>query len=171
MKYGFKFKLNDFTFKNKELLELYLNTIFICLFGEASNFSNDVVESKITNWFYISYGIVKDDYYHLVFDAETEFADLFIEKINKVINNIDISEDDYNRCKKIWYYGCINSMDNPGYLCDLVLSDVIKFGDISDQKKVIDSLKYEDIKNIIKELDFSNKSFVLMLPKEEERAD
>ena len=164
-RYGFKFDLNDFTYSNKTVLRYYLNLVFMALFGEGSTFDEIVPEKRLASSFYVDH-FRKDNIYTLDFDGESEYADLFKDEVDKTLKNIDISMEDFERVKKIWYSVIIKGLDNIEVVANSIVSDIMINGKYQDEKKIIDSLKYDELKSIIKELNFNNKTFMLVLPKE-----
>lgn len=164
-RYGFKFDLNDFTYSDKNVLRYYLNLIFLVLFGEGSKFDEMIPEKKLASSFYVDH-FRKDNIYTLDIDGESDYADLFKEEVDKTLENIDITMEDFERIKKIWYSIIIKGLDNIEVVANSIVSDILLNGKYQDEKKIIDSLKYNDLKNIIKEINFNNKTFILVLPKE-----
>lgn len=164
IKYGFKFDLQDFKFHDWQLLELYLNALFSHLFNSSSLFDEQVREKKYANWFTVYYGMSIDGIYNLCFTADSDYADLFIEEINKVLKSIQIAEEDLERIKKIWYSSIIRSIDNPDYLADIIIDDIYDKVTNLDQKEMIDKINIDTLHELIKKLDFNNKTLVLMLP-------
>ncbi len=164
-RYGFKFDLNDFSFECKNTLRYYLNLIFMALFGEGSKFDEIVPERKLASNFYIDH-FRKDNIYTLDIEGESDYADLFKEEVDNTLNNISISKEDFERIKKVWYSIIIKGLDNIEVLANSVVSDILLNDKYTDEKKIIDSLKYSELEEIIKELNFNNKTFILVLPKE-----
>ena len=166
VRYAFKFDLNDFKYQDKNKLRYYLNLIFAFLFEDGSIFDEEIVEKKIATYYYLDH-FRKDNIYTLDIEGESLYADLFKEEVDKTLENISINEADFERIKKIWYSIIIRSLDNPIVLADSIVTEILLNDKYVDEKDIIDSLKYSDLRNIIKELNFKNKTFMLILPKEE----
>ena len=164
LSYSYKFDLNVLG-KNNILTKLYLNLLFTHLFGETSKFSEYVTENKIAVDFYVDHTSF-DNIYALTIEAESEYADLFKDEVDKTINNIIISEEDFIRIKKIWLSIIIRSLDSKEALAHSIVEDIIKDGKLTDQEKLISKINYNDLLKLISKLDLSNSSFVLMVPKE-----
>ncbi len=165
VRYAFKFDLNDFKYQNKIYLRYYLNLIFSSCFGEGSIFDETVTLNHLSTYYYID-NFRKDNIYTFDIEAESEYADLFKEEIDKTINNIFISKEDFERVKKMWYSLIIKSLDSPEAIADSVINDILLNNSYIDQKEIIDNLKYEDINDIVKKMNFNYKTFMLVLPKE-----
>ena len=68
--------------------------------------------------------------------------------------------------KKIWISIVVRSLDNKESLAYSIIEDVIKDNIVCDQLELINGLEYHKLLELINKLDLSNKSFVLMVPKE-----
>lgn len=166
LSYSYKFDLNSLG-DDLSLTKLYLNLLFTHLFGEASTFGENVLQKKIAIDFFVDH-LSFDNIYALTIEAESEYADLFKEEVDKTINNITISEEDFIRIKKIWLSIIIRSLDSKEALAHSIVEDIIKEGKIIDQEKLINEVNYDDLLKIIGKLNLNNKSFVLMIPKEKD---
>ena len=164
LSYSYKFNLDDLPF-DYLLNRLYLNLLFTHLFGDTSVFHENVINKKIVVDFYMDH-LSFDNIYALNLEAESEFADLFKDEVDNVVGNITITKEDFIRIKKVWISIIIRTLDNKENLAYSVVDDIIKDSKIYDQHELIDSLNYEDLQKLIKKIDWNNKSFVLMVPKE-----
>lgn len=164
LSYSFKFDLDEFKLDYK-ILRLYLNCIFSYLFGDSSDFNELVSQKKLCSYFYIDH-ISFDNSYSLCIDAESEYADLFKEEVDKAIKNINIEEKDFERIRKVWISVLIRSLDNVEAIASSIVEDIIKGDDITDQYELINKMIYEELLEVIDKIDFTNKSFILMVPKE-----
>ena len=88
------------------------------------------------------------------------------EAVDKAIMNINITEEDFIRIKKMWISIIIRSLDNKENIAYSLIDDLIKDGKVYDQHELIEKLNYQELLKIIKKLDFNNSTFVLMVPKE-----
>lgn len=163
--YSYKFDLDKLT-SDRLLSRLYLSLVFTHLFGETSKFNEKVLENELAINFYIDH-LSFDNIYSFSIEAESEYADLFKDEVDKTLEDIVISQEDFERIKKIWISVVIRSLDNKEHLAYSIVDDIIKDGNIYDQLELINSLKYTDLLKIIDKLDLSNKSFILMIPKDE----
>ncbi len=162
--YGFKFDLNNFSI-SKDKIIIYLNTLFSIIFGETSDFSDYIKEKNLVTYLGIDHDYT-DNIYSLFIEAESKYADLLKDEIDKLFKNIKIDEDDFNRMKKIWISYLIRGIDKPERVCNTIIDLYIDYNEYRDKMEIINNLQYQELFKIISELDFSNKSFVLMLPKE-----
>ena len=162
--YSYKFDLNDFSF-SPLMTRLYLSLLFTHLFGEASLFNEKIINEKIALDFYMDH-LSFDNIYALTLEAESEYADLFKDEVDKTIQNIKITLEEFIRIKKIWISVVIRSLDNKENLAYSITDDIIKDNRVHDQHELIEKMNYEELLQIIEEIDWNNKAFVLMMPKE-----
>ena len=162
--YVYKFDLNDYG-DNYLLTRMYLNLLFTHLFGDTSKFNDIVLEKSLVTDYYMDH-LSFNNIYSMSVEAESEYADLLKDEVDKTMKNIMISEEDFERIKKIWISIVIRSLDNKESLASSIIDDLIKDGEVSDQLELINELNYQELLNIISKLDLSNKSFILMVPKE-----
>lgn len=162
--YSYKFDLNVFKMDYIKS-RLYLSLLFSFLFGETSKFNEKVLNQELAIDFYMDH-LSFDNIYSFSIEAESEYADLFKEEVDNTLNNICIIEEDFERIKKIWISVVIRSLDNKENLAYSIVDDIIKDGMVFDQLELINQLKYPELLKLINRLDFNNKSFVLMVPKE-----
>ena len=163
LSYSFKFNIDKLGMDNLKS-RLYLSLLLTHLFGETSEFNEKVIENELAISFYIDH-LSFDNIYVFTVEAESEFADLFKDEVDKTLNNIVITKEDFERIKKTWVSIVIRSLDNKENLASSVVDDIIKDNKVYDQLDLINMLEYEELLNLIKKLDLTNKSFVLMVPK------
>lgn len=164
LSYSYKFDIDKL---GKDRLEtrLYLSLLFSHMFGETSDFSAKVLERDLVVNFYLNH-LSFDNVYSFSLEAESEYADLFKDEVDNTIRKIEISEEDFERIKKIWISIVVRSLDNKESLAYSIIEDVIKDNIVCDQLELINGLEYHKLLELINKLDLSNKSFVLMVPKE-----
>ena len=164
--YSYKFDLDTLS-SNKRLTKLYLNLLFTYLFGDTSKFYGKIIENKIAIDYFVDH-LTFDNIYTFTIEAESDYADLFKEEVDKTINNIDIKEEDFERIKKVWLSVIIRCLDSKETLAYSLVEDLLKEGEVFDQEELINMISYQELLNIISKLDLSNKSFVLLIPKEKD---
>ena len=164
LSYSLKFDIDELPY-DRILSRLYLNLLFTYLFGDTSDFNAKIIDKRIAVDFYVDH-LCHDNIYALSLEAESEFADLFKDEVDETIKNINITEEDFIRIKKVWISVIIRSLDNKENIAYSIVDDVIRDGEIYDQHELINKLNYQDLLELIKKIDWSNSSFVLMIPKE-----
>ena len=166
LKYAFKIDTNNFTIKDKRLLNIYLNCIFSVLFGTVSDFYEKTYLDELTTGYYYEHSYY-DNFYILSIEAESDKADLFKDAIDDCLKDIVITEEDIERQKKMWIASEIRLGDHVDVLVDSLQEENTFYGKPNFERvDLIKSMNKKDLDKVIKELDLSNSSFVLMLPKE-----
>ena len=164
-KLSYAYKLDiDLLGNDRILTRQYLSLIFSHLFGETSKFNEKVLEENLATGFFLDH-IFFDNIYVFSLEAESLYADLFKDEVDKTLKNINITKEDFERVKKIWISIIIRGLDNKENLAYGVVDDLVRDEKIFDQIELINKLNYDELLIIISKLDFSNKSFVLMVPK------
>ena len=165
MKYLFKLDLKDFPYP-AYLTRSYLNLLFSYLFGPGSAFETLVDEKRLATTSDFEYSTYRNIYL-LGIDAETEFADILKEEVDKVLEKITLSKEDFIRMKKIWFSVCVRGMDNLVTVNNNIVDKILKGEDNFDKYALLEEMQYEDLVTIIKQLDFRHRSFILMIPKKD----
>lgn len=165
MKYLFKIDLNDFNYP-RYLTRSYLNLLFSYLFGPGSSFETLVDERHLASSSDFEYSSYRN-IYMLGIDAETEYADILKEETDKVLDKIKMREEDFLRMKKIWFSIYVRGMDNISSINSNIIDKILKDEDTFDRYELLEKMNYADLEKIIAKLDFSNKTFVLMIPKKD----
>ena len=76
-----------------------------------------------------------------------------------------MSERDLNLHKKMWISSEVRLTDYIDLLVDSVIEDIITYNHLYlNRSSIIKKLNYSELKQVIKELDLSNNTFVLLLP-------
>ena len=166
LRYSFKIK-NDILDKQDTLkTNMYLNCIFSCLFGSTSDFYERIYQEDLTTGYYYdhnNYG----NYYILNIEAESDKADLFKEMVDNTLENIFVSYDELERYKKMLIATEIRISERIDVMVNGIIDDLVVYGKPHYNRiEVIKSLNCEELNNVIKKLDISNNTFILMIPKD-----
>ena len=162
---GLKINYSKYKFDEK-ILDLYLNMISSIKFGSSSLFREVIRDNNICNNIYYEWETTSK---HKVFYIMGNCIDpdKFIDEVKKVFNNSTISEADFKRIKKVWIANIVRNYDDVEGCLDGLYDDIIKYGDIIDNKiQLIKKLKYKDLISIYNRIDFNNISIVKMMGKE-----
>lgn len=166
---GYKIKNN--TQLNINDFKIYLNILFDIKFGSTSKFSEKLKEEKIiTSDMDIS--IVNTDNHVLVtLISESDKVDEVIKRIDEEIKKLKIMEDDFNRKNKIRKSASIFKSDSIYAINNKIVSNIINYNEIIyDEYEKIEKFTYEELNNIINNLDLSNKT-VYIIDKLENKFD
>lgn len=147
--------INDF--------KTYLSILFDIKFGSTSEFSEKLKEEKlITGDMDVS--IVNTDKHVLVtLINESDNTDELIKRIDEEIKDLNVSENDFNRKNKIRKSASIFKSDSIYALNNKIMSNIINYDKIIyNEYDKIDEFTYKKFKEIIKNLDLSNKTIYII---------
>ena len=143
-------------------LNLYFNMLTSIVFGASSLFKERVKDKRIMNDFYIWPEDV-DGLKVLYLLASSLKPDELIEEIIHEFENIKIDEESFNRIKKVWIAREIKGIDNIEESVDTLYYEIVKYNKIIPNKiDIIKNMKFKVLKDLIKNIDFSNYSIVKM---------
>ena len=159
--YNIKISLKDID--NIRKYNLYLFTIFSILFDDSSLFDEEAKKDNIiTNSIYIN--ILNCDSHLLIsLINETDSYDNLIKKIEDTLMNINISEEDLERKKRVLISNELFSFENIEIINEMIVDSVIFENTVErDMVGLIKSLNKKEMDDIINSLDLSNKSIVIL---------
>ena len=115
--------------------------------------------------FYIEREII-GDYLIISFKADSSNPEKLVEAIKKELENIDVSEEDINRLKKVWISSEVIMIDNINMTLENIIDDVIQYGKIIANKiDIYRSLNKKEYDKTLSKVDFSNSSILIISPK------
>ncbi len=154
-------KMDDLT------LDLYLNMITTIIFGNSSEFRERAHNEKLINNFYMEWETY-DKYRIFYIMASTNDKEKLLEEIKYELNDLVISEEAFNRLKKVWIANEVKMIDNIDATVGNLFDDLIKYRKVIPNKvELIKKLSITEINKLVKKIDFSNMSVVYMEPVEE----
>ncbi|MBQ8473017.1 MAG: insulinase family protein [Bacilli bacterium] len=168
-KVRYSMKINTNNFKNFSSIEInmYMGVVISSLFGSTSDFKEKVLNEALTTGFYVEKNNY-DNFLTLDITAESDKADMFIDEVKDNLKNIKIKKDELERIKKVWIASEIRMIDNVEATVDNIYSDLILYDKVYDNRiDIIKELNIKKLNKFLKELDLSNQSLVMVLPKEE----
>ena len=159
---GYKISLgnNDLNIND---FKTYLSILFDIKFGSTSEFNEELKEEKlITGDMDIS--IVNTDKHVLVtLINESDNVDEVINRIEQNLKDLNIDEEDFNRKKKIRKSASILKSDSIYAINNKIMSNIINYNEIIyNEYKKIDEFTYTKLKEIIKNIDLSNKTIYII---------
>ena len=148
---------------DKNVLLRYLNIYMNIKFGDVSLLQEDLINKDIINTDIGIDKIYTDKHLLYMIFADTDKIDEFIEEVTKSLKDININEEDFIRKKKIFLASNISISDNIYSLNEKVINEYLLNKEvITDCYKIYDKLNYQELINIIKSLDFSNISKLII---------
>ena len=145
---------------------LYLFIIFSCLFDDTSLFDEEAKkENIITN--NISINSLNCDTHMLVsLINETPSYEKLIEKIETTLKNINITEEDLERKKRVLISNELFSFENIEVINDMIVDNIIFNNKVEkDMIPLLKSLNKKELDKITKEINLKNKSIVILKDK------
>ena len=169
-KMAYSIKINTSKFNiDKRKLSIYMFIIFNLLFGDTSDFDEEMKNKGIiTNSLY--YNLLNIDTHFVVTLSNSlyNYADL-IKEIDKKFKNIKFSDSEFSRKKKVLISNEVFSYENIEMVNEMIIDNIIFDGNICDNIiDIINSLTIEELNEIVSKIDFNNKSIVV-LKKEENK--
>lgn len=160
--YTIKIPLKNIKLTRREL-HLYIYILFTTLFDETSSFDEENKKNGIIN--NTTYVSLLNTNTHLLISLinETEKYEEFLDNLKKRLDNLEISEKDFNRKKKVLISNEIFAYDNVENINDIIMDSIIYNKSIEDDPiGLIDSLSIKGLLDLIKRLDISNASTVIV---------
>lgn len=165
-KAGFTIKLSLKELEEDNIYEynIYLGMILNILFGTSSSFREDMMKKNLLNSLILERMIV-DDYLIITFWIESNDPKQLIDNIKKQFDTYKISEEEVERCKKVWISSEVIMTDNVEITVDNLINDIVEYGDIiPDKVPIIRGMTLDKLNKIKKEINFNNSSTVILLP-------
>lgn len=159
---GYKISLgnNDLNIND---FKTYLSILFDIKFGSTSEFNEVLKEEKIITGD-MDISIVNTDKHVLItLINESDNVDEVINRIEQNLKDLKIDEDDFNRKKKIRKSASILKSDSIYAINNKIMSNIINYNEIIyNEYKKIDEFTYTKLKEIIKNIDLSNKTIYII---------
>ena len=137
--------------------------IFNIIFSDTSIFDSRLKKKGIiANT--LGYNLLNCDTHFIIsLIGESEKYEELIKEIDKEINNIHITEEDLKRKKKVLISNEIFSYENIEMVNEMIVDNIIFDNHIEDNIiGVINSISLEEVNKVIKNIDFSNKSVIVI---------
>lgn len=157
-----KMPIKDIKLSRREL-SLYLYILFTSMFDETSSFDEELKKDKIiSNTTYVS---TLNTNTHMLISIinETNKDKEFIKRVEDKLKDISISEEDFNRKKKVLISNEIFAYEYAEQINDIILDDLIYTGKVEDNPiGVIENLNIEVLNDLIKKIDTKNISKIVL---------
>ena len=162
MAYNIKINVDKFDM-DKRKLSIYMFIIFNLLFGDTSDFDEDM-KSKgiITNTLY--YNLLNiDTHFIITLTNSSDKYDELIDAIENRLTDISFKENELDRKKKVLISNEIFSYENIEMINEMIIDNIIFDGKIeTDIIGIIESLNIDELNDVVKGIDFSKKSIVIL---------
>lgn len=158
---SYKINISDLNLKLIDIMiyaSMYLNTRF----GQSSKPNEKLKDNGIISEnLGFDYDVI-DNHLVLTIYGETTNTNELIEYIEREILNKEIDENSFYRYKKVSKSNLIYSSENIYSINDSITASIVKYGCYEDRYKIIDNLNLNDYGIFIKELNFDNKSSLII---------
>ena len=142
--------------------DLYLTMITTLMFGSSSIFRERVRNKKILNNFYTEWESI-NKYHTFYVMASSDNPKELLDEIENEINNVSFDEESFNRMKKVWIANEVKMIDDIDSTVHNLFDDLLKYNEVITNKiDVIRNLDYNTMIDVFNDLDFNNKSVVIM---------
>ena len=160
VKYALKINKNRFSIKNDILLRYYLSLILSNNFSATSKLFEKYKNENII--ISMSSGVnIIDDYVVITINALCNDGDLFINNIKKDIRNINLTENEFERKKKLFLKSYILDFDNIEDVEYNIVDFILEEGKINyNEYSEIINMDYKIAKSIIDSIDYENVSIL-----------
>lgn len=160
--YNIKINISKFNMDTRKL-SIYMFIIFNLLFGDTSDF-DEKMKSKgiITNTLY--YNLLNIDTHFIITlsNSSDKYEELIKEIDNKLLD-ISFIENELERKKKVLISNEIFSYENIEMVNEMITDNIIFDGKIeTDIIGIINSLNIDELNDVVKKIDFSKKSIVVL---------
>ena len=162
MAYNIKINTNKFDM-DKRKLSIYMFIIFNLLFGDTSDFDEEMKSSGIiTNTLY--YNLLNiDSHFIITLNNSLDKYEELIKEIDKKLKNVCFSEAELERKKKVLISNEVFSYENIEMVNDMIVDNIIFDGRIeTDIIDIINSLNIDELNDVVSKIDFENKSIVIL---------
>ena len=149
---------------DKATLLIYLNMLCRCNFGNISLFREELLSKNLVNSIRAGADLFNDAI-TLEVNVDCREPNDVIDLIKNKINNLEISEDDLIRRKRCNIASMIKDYDDIEYVNTDMAYQMVTYGHIIDDMfDRYNSINMKDMKDIMKKMDLSNNSTVLLVP-------
>ena len=158
--YSLKIKKSNIKISNKILKRYYLNFIFSSLFSNTSDIYEKYKDNSLM--YSMSYDITDAGKYYLMnLKIVTDKPDQVIKNLKKDLKNPFVDEKTFTRKKKMFLNNLILSFENIEDVEDMITNHIIRVNHlINNSYNLLKNMKYQEMKNVLKSIDFNNYSIL-----------
>lgn len=160
--YTLKIPLKNIKMSRRKL-HLYSYILFTSLFDETSMFDEEIKkEGIINNTTYVS---LLNTNTHLLISMinETNKYNELLDKIKDRLKVLEVSKEDFNRKKKVLISNEIFAYENIENINDIITDNIIYDNKLEDNPlEIIENLNYDEFNDLVKKLDITNRTTVIL---------
>ena len=162
---GYKLNISKFNNIPKHIIIQYIGMYLDLKFGPISEFSENLKKDEIINSD-ISFDLIYiDNYLEILFISDTNRPEELKERLIEYMKQFNIKSTDFERSKKGFLSSYIYMSDNIYKLNDKIINNIILENKILiDIYKDFERLNYVEFENLINEINFENKTSLIINP-------
>ena len=160
--YTLKIPLKDIKLSRRKL-HLYTYILFTTLFDETSSFDEEIKKEGIIND--TTYVSLLNTNTHMLISliSETFKYNEFLDKVKERLSKLEVSEEDFNRKKKVLISNELFAYENIENINDIITDNIIYDGKFEDNPiEVIESLNLEEFRSLIEKINIKNTSTIIL---------
>ena len=162
------YKVNKKVFSMDDVsLKMYFSLFFDILIGNTSLFYENLKNEKIIyNDIYMDL-VTTNEHILFILSVEVENTELFIKKIDEILKNKMILEEELERKKKVFISNTILMTDNIFAVGNKIMSDAVHYNKvITNTIDKIQDISIEKIQQFINQIDLTNKTICIITSKD-----
>ena len=159
-----KVPLQDLKNLDNYKILLYTRMILKINFGSCSHFKNELLDKELI--YDMNYTVNKmDEFLILSVIANTSYKDEILDRIYDKFDNLELNEKDFNRSLNALIATTILDYEDIEIVNDDLQGELIYQGKIYfNKKEIIESIKYDDVVDTMKKINFKNRSTMVVVP-------
>lgn len=164
-KIGVKIPKSKFKDINDSKLNILMNIILNCNFGDTSDFKEELLQQELVTYLSASRFILKE-YVVIDITIESKYLDEAIKRITKKLKELSVDEEDLKRKVNSLIATLILNYEDVESVNNMIQNYIINYGEIIENiKDIYESITLDDVKNIIKSINTKEISIVKMKKK------
>ena len=159
---GLKVSSKEFKLSDLEL-DLYFNMLTTILFGASSIFREKTRQDKLLSSIYTEWESI-NNFKTFYLMSSTINPDKLIIEIKKVLKELPIDNESFERIKKVWIANEVKIYDNVDLVVNNSYDDILKYEEIVPNRiDIIKKMKFKKLVDLVEKMDFNNISIVKMV--------
>lgn len=165
------FKDFDIGYDGDKLIykEILTNILLEMLFGESTEFYNQLYEEGLINNSFGAQYVAHKDYGHTIMGGESEKPEVVLDRILDYIDKqkyVGLSKDNFNRIKKKAIGNHVMNYNSIEYIGNSFIGHYFNNSSILNYLEIMEKVKFEDLENRFKQhLTLDNYTLSLISPK------
>ncbi|HAB65897.1 MAG TPA: hypothetical protein DCE23_00885 [Firmicutes bacterium] len=164
VKICYKMKQDSFGEIDEKVLGIYLSIILRNNFGATSMLKEELLEKELV----VGIGATRDIFNGIVtleINVETKYPQEVIPIIQEQMRNLKLTKEDLKRRIRCNIAALINDFDDIEYMNTEIVDQLITYGKVyDDMYDIYSNLNMQDAKRIMRKINLSNSSIVMLLP-------